>query len=942
MKNKNWLISAAIIISLLVISNTAYAVYPYAMTYSSSNGIVTDGTILPEHINTSNTEHINNNIPESIDDYSVNATEMQTTRDPYPLSVVSLAETAAEEIEGLRYQLDAIIGGTFWYVDAPLYMTNRLATDFDAGTNTMTTGGQLTLDVVGTAIGAAGAINFGTDTAAIWATATELMGTSTVDIKWNAAGNDHIFQSNAVTQATIDDTGIDIITGNEYMINAASVLNATTLGSSVVGSSLTSVGTLSGLLATGVIDFGSSTSFEITNSATPTVDLIGEIALDTTVTGYHQGLMTYYGTETNYLVSLPTSNLTTTDGHIVAYNAANDEFEMVAPSSAGASTALDNLASVQINTTLISDTDITDNLGSGDVRWKDTWFETLSSGLTAADTLKVRGRDVDGAAYVDILTITSNNTVTADLWASTTIGGAAVVTPVGTSTLTNKTIDADGTGNSITNIENADIKAAAAIAVNKLAALTVSEIAITDGSGFLASAAVATYPSLTELTYLKGVTSAVQTQLGLKAPLASPTFTGTVTLPVALTGVIRADTGVVSVDSDVTDLVDNLSYTKLADGTDGELITWDAAGVPTTVAVGTAGQVLTSNGVGAAPTFQAASAGGGTENVLINGDFNIWQRGTSFAAITNGAYHADRFLYGKTGAMVHTVSRSTDVPTVVQSGHLSNYSLLMDCTTLDSAIATSDINILRYHVEGFDFLHIAQQAFTLSFWHKHTKTGTYCVGFRNSGSDRSYTAEYTQTTTDTWEKATITVSASPSAGTWNYTNGVGLTITFVSASGTDFHTTADTWQTGNFVATSNQVNACDSASNNFMLSQIQLELGSSAGSFEKRNITTEIARCQRYMQLVDTGAGLVASATLVDIVSSWIEMRAAPTLSQTGVVTVTNRAANYTQSSSSVTVIDGTVRGGIIRLDNFTSLPGVSSAMLLLAQGNSVILSAEL
>ena len=186
------------------------------------------------------------------------------------------------------------------------------------------------------------------------------------------------------------------------------------------------------------------------------------------------------------------------------------------------------------------------------------------------------------------------------------------------------------------------------------------------------------------------------------------------------------------------------------------------------------------------------------------------------------------------------------------------------------------------------------------------------------------------------------MSASPSAGTWNYTNGVGLTITFVSASGTDFHTTADTWQTGNFVATSNQVNACDSASNNFMLSQIQLELGSSAGSFEKRNITTEIARCQRYMQLVDTGAGLVASATLVDIVSSWIEMRAAPTLSQTGVVTVTNRAANYTQSSSSVTVIDGTVRGGIIRLDNFTSLPGVSSAMLLLAQGNSVILSAEL
>ena len=45
------------------------------------------------------------------------------------------------------------------------------------------------------------------------------------------------------------------------------------------------------------------------------------------------------------------------------------------------------------------------------------------------------------------------------------------------------------------------------------------------------------------------------------APKASPTFTGTVTLPVGLTGVIRADTGVVAVDSDVTDIVTAASLT---------------------------------------------------------------------------------------------------------------------------------------------------------------------------------------------------------------------------------------------------------------------------------------------------------------------------------------------------------------------------------------------
>lgn len=49
---------------------------------------------------------------------------------------------------------------------------------------------------------------------------------------------------------------------------------------------------------------------------------------------------------------------------------------------------------------------------------------------------------------------------------------------------------------------------------------------------------------------------------------------------------------------------------QLANGVDGELITWDSSGVPTTVAVGTAGHVLTSNGTGAAPTFQAAAGGG--------------------------------------------------------------------------------------------------------------------------------------------------------------------------------------------------------------------------------------------------------------------------------------------------------------------------------------------
>jgi hypothetical protein len=61
----------------------------------------------------------------------------------------------------------------------------------------------------------------------------------------------------------------------------------------------------------------------------------------------------------------------------------------------------------------------------------------------------------------------------------------------------------------------------------------------------------------------------------------------------------------------------NVDVADLADGTDGELVTWDASGNPAVVAVGTANHVLTSNGVGAAPTFQAAGAGSSTTNIFL-------------------------------------------------------------------------------------------------------------------------------------------------------------------------------------------------------------------------------------------------------------------------------------------------------------------------------------
>jgi hypothetical protein len=87
---------------------------------------------------------------------------------------------------------------------------------------------------------------------------------------------------------------------------------------------------------------------------------------------------------------------------------------------------------------------------------------------------------------------------------------------------------------------------------------------------------------------------------------------GVTTVGNAATVVTNANlTGVVTSTGNATAIADKaLAISKLADGTDGELITWDASGVISTVPAGTATQVLTSNGAGAAPTFQAAAGGG--------------------------------------------------------------------------------------------------------------------------------------------------------------------------------------------------------------------------------------------------------------------------------------------------------------------------------------------
>ena len=81
---------------------------------------------------------------------------------------------------------------------------------------------------------------------------------------------------------------------------------------------------------------------------------------------------------------------------------------------------------------------------------------------------------------------------------------------------------------------------------------------------------------------------------------------------------------------------DSVTLAKMAGGTDGNLITYDASGDPAHVATGTATHVLTSNGAGAAPTFQAAAAGGKFASYAVICDQKT--AGSNGGAFTSGSW----------------------------------------------------------------------------------------------------------------------------------------------------------------------------------------------------------------------------------------------------------------------------------------------------------------
>jgi len=242
------------------------------------------------------------------------------------------------------------------------------------------------------------------------------------------------------------------------------------------------------------------------------------------------------------------------------------------------------------------------------------------------------------------------------------------------------------------------------------------------------------------------------------------------------------------------------------------------------------------------------------KNIIINGDMSINQRNTSVSGLGNGAagYRVqDRWKLKEQGSesFIFTMSKDTDVP----SGYGFASSLKLDCTTADSSIASDGSLRIQQFVEGQNLQYLKKgtssaDSLTCSFWIKSTKTGTFILELYDSDNTRQISQSYTVSSSDTWEKKTLTFAGDTTGAFTNDANA-SLELNFWLAAGSDYSsgTLNTSW---NSVTAANravgQVNISDSTSNNWLITGVQLEAGTSASDFEFLPHDINLQRCYRY------------------------------------------------------------------------------------------------
>lgn len=291
-------------------------------------------------------------------------------------------------------------------------------------------------------------------------------------------------------------------------------------------------------------------------------------------------------------------------------------------------------------------------------------------------------------------------------------------------------------------------------------------------------------------------------------------------------------------------------------------------------------------------------ANGGNEfsfrNRIINGDMRIDQRnaGASVTPTTNG-YALDRWQVNLSTASKYSVQQNAGA--VALPTGFSNY---LGVTSLAAtALAAGDFYYVEQKVEGFNVSDLAwgtasAQAITVSFWVRSSLTGTFGGAVSNGAQSRSYPFTYSISVANTWEQKTVTIPGDTS-GTWLTNNGVGIRLAFSLGTGTTYSGTANAWAGTTYVSATGAVSVVGTNGATFYITGVQLEAGSVATPFERRDYGRELAMCQRYCEVIRRTAagsdadafavGVWSGATNVDAVYKYyVQKRAVPTISFSG------------------------------------------------------------
>lgn len=234
-----------------------------------------------------------------------------------------------------------------------------------------------------------------------------------------------------------------------------------------------------------------------------------------------------------------------------------------------------------------------------------------------------------------------------------------------------------------------------------------------------------------------------------------------------------------------------------------------------------------------------------SKNMLINPNWQIDQinEGALYTVNTTGVFGPDGWSGDAVGTGVFKLR------TVADPDNAALKCLEISCTTADASIAATDRYEVWTAVEGYDAAALqlgtaSAQPFTYQFGLKsNAVTGVFGVYFTNSAGNRFYAGTITVPDTAAHEY-TVPITGDL-AGTWLYTNGIGLRMGLVLAAGSNFQGAAGSWSASTIRTTGSQANFMSVNTNILYLKRNQLITGASPQAYAPADLQKELAKAQR-------------------------------------------------------------------------------------------------